>query len=176
MKRLIGVFTCAALLPLLAVPAKAADDPDSRASLKGITTIRVLVSVCEELDGTVSGTDLLTDAELRLRQSGIHVLAPEETGDRMTGGVLAISLSCYRPIPELRLFCVEPGVALCQYAALPRNPAKQLLVETWSTHDVLVGDSNNLWMFRRTRDTVRGFLDQFLNAYLAANPKPTGAR
>src|SRR4030042_2688226 len=115
----------------LTAPAWAADSPSARATLKGITEIKVVVEKLPpdvEEDGlTVS--QLQTDIELRLRQSGIKVVPSAEP-------YLYVNVNTSKS-KTVGLYAFRMDVEFKQSVSLIRNPAILYgSATTWSTGGV----------------------------------------
>lgn len=141
----------------------ASDSPRQRETLKGLKGIAVLVEDLTpdaERDG-ITKSQLQTDVELRLRQSGILVtqtaseylyvnvnaLKSRET----TGYVYSVQLDFMQPVAILRT-------------------GQRASAGTWD-----VGTVGLVPVARASqvvRETVRDRVDEFINAYLSVNPKP----
>jgi hypothetical protein len=159
------IKTCslAAVLLLGAGTAWASDAKEARETLKGIKAIQVLVEDLRseaERDG-ITKSQMQTDVELRLRQSGIQVVTDN----------LAY---LYVNVDALKLASV-PGYAYSVEVEF-KQPVTTLLTgqsavgSTWSVGSIgttpLTGASQNV------REAVRDLVDRFINAYLSVNPKP----
>src|SRR5262245_31936254 len=150
---------------LLLSEAVASDLDDQ--NLKGIRAVKVLIGEIgpEAQKLGLAKSTLTTDVELRLRQVGITVLPSGESGSPvlyvrvlvvMSSGVYAYSLD----------------VQLYDYVTLVRNPTdKQTIAATWNALPG-VGMTGSAQASEAIRQNLRDMVDQFVNAYLAANPKP----
>ena len=106
-----------------------------------------------------------TDVELKLRQAGIHVLAkPLETDFAI---VLVSILSIERPTGG---FAYSIKLEIAQRVRLDRAPRSQVAGKTWGARDV-VGVVGTDRFVHVIRENVKDMTDEFLNAYLAANPR-----
>jgi hypothetical protein len=146
-----------------------ADDETSRATLVGLPGVYVLVETVAD-EAQRDGLDTLqvrTDVEVKLRQAGIRVLSKEEW--LSTAGAPYLYVNIQTAKNNLRLYAVSVSIDLRQDVTLVREPSLRRLVATWSTPGVLgtVGSHK----LATVRDDVRDLVDQFINAYLAANPK-----
>ena len=167
-----GRFTLGAIVllltaaPLLAVPAWSLDTPEARATLKGISRLRV------KLDMDAPGVEreeltraqLQKDVETRLQQSGIALADLTQS----TMPLLWVVLTADK-VPDLELYAVSIKVALFQYVRLPRSWDVGAPAATWELEavgSVPAQDPSEL------RTWVRDFVDRFINAYREQNPKP----
>jgi hypothetical protein len=149
-----------------------ADNKNSRETLAGLTGVWVSVELKtdEAQRNGLTEAQLRTDVELKLREAGIKVVAFEEIG-RIPGlpyvyvGVGALPLTS-----TLGLYAFSVNMDLIQAIRLARNPSTLALGRTWNGRGVFrtVGASN---LEEEVRKAVRDLTDQFINAYLAANPK-----
>lgn len=140
------------------------DSEATRRSLKGLEGVRVLVeslSAEAERDG-LNETTIQTDVELKLRQAGIRVLTKE------TGPYLYISVNASLQT-DFRLYAFAISVEFNQSVRLDRDP------DVWIPGAVTwrVGGVGSVGQFklRQLRDSIRDYVDQFINAYLSVNPK-----
>src|SRR5262249_6793377 len=128
----------------------------------------------EDLTPEVESAGLLmqqlqTDVELRLRLAGIRVLTREE-GLRVVGKpVLAIHVNVLlNQLLGLTVYNILVG--LYQSVSLETGAVSER-ASTWSTGTTGILAMNDL---SRIREKVRDQVDQFINAYLSVNPRPTG--
>ena len=150
-----------------ASPAPAADGPTDRATLKGLTGVSVTVEPFSE-QAKRAGFDersFQTDAELKLRVAGIHVLS--ETEMLKTPGMPSIYLVVillHERRGERAAF--SGRIELKQFVRLQRDRSIGTDAATWSNAWVGVGDLPYI------RERVNDMVDQFINAWLSVNPKP----
>jgi hypothetical protein len=158
-----------AFMLALVSPAVALDNKFERATLAGLMGVHVVVEDMDpatEKDGLERST-LQTDVELKLRQAGIRVLTREEVFAVPGTAALYLNVNTLRHRTGLYAYCIE--LELKQGVTLIRNLAITTLGATWQAPGFLgtVGADR----LHTVRDDVRDQVDQFLNAYLAANPK-----
>jgi hypothetical protein len=149
------------------------DDEHSRQTLAGLRGVHVDVwGVREDAQRHgLSETQLQTDVELRLREAGIEVLSMDDllrTAGvpvlHVTAGTMHLSDS----MSGVYAYCVS--VELEQGTHLARTPSVHVIGRTWNATGMFgVVGANHLE--ERVRRDVRDLTDQFINAYLAANPK-----
>jgi hypothetical protein len=163
---------CIVLLLLLCSisTALAVDNEDSRASLKGLPGVSVLV---EELKPEVEqaglrAAEIQTDVELRLRLAGIPVLSQAQMFLTPGQPFLYISvIVATRTTTDLWPVSVE--LQLRQNVQLERSPATKVEASTW---DYTFASSVGRLNLRSIRDgSIKDEVDKFINAYLAVNPK-----
>jgi hypothetical protein len=115
---------------------------------------------------------LQTDTELRLRQSGIRVLDQSELAAAPGVPILTLQIVLLRLSTVSGLYAFDAHLDLEQSVQLTRDGTKRLSAVTWSTTGTIgVVGTNQL---SSLRETARDLIDQFVNDYLAANPKPLG--
>ncbi len=161
------------LLAAFTGSAKADDDALARRSLKGIKGFLVIVTVDEDLQaaGLDSGR-VLTIVELKLRQAGIKVLTEKEYIVMVPVAALAVGAQGVpnaKENKEITQYGVRINLDVGQLVTLSRDPKIQTYGVTWSTGFVGTYGSKRVGDLA---DEVGDLMDQLLNAYLAANPKP----
>lgn len=144
--------------------------PDKKEFLQGLEGVRVLV------EGMQPGVEkygltrkaLQTDTELQLRQYGIKVLTFEERVS--TPGMPELYINVNVLIKEdLPLAAAAISVELRENVLLLREPKRICFgASTWSRGQVArVG----LLKIKELKKIVKGYVNEFINDYLAANPK-----
>jgi hypothetical protein len=149
--------------PRLAAPAWPLDTPEARASLIGISQVRVQVVPPDAKSDGLAKEQLQADVESRLQQAGI-TLAPMTLA---TAPVLWVLLTVDK-VPGLAFYAASIRVELFQYVRVSRNEVG-LGAPTWGLEgigSVSVDDPAEL------RSWAREYVDRFINAYLEQNPKP----
>jgi hypothetical protein len=155
------------LVMVLLVAANAATAVDaefSRASLKGLQGVQVVVEPLEAEAEQVglNKTSIQTDVELKLRQAGITVLTEAGTP------YLYIDVNTSKS-PSGPLYAYFVGVKLCQTVRLDRDPSiKIFAATTWDVAELGTVGRVNL---RSIRERIKDLVDMFINAYLSVNPK-----
>ena len=145
------------------------DNEYTRKTLAGLTGLYVSVEqIPDEMqrDG-LDTTQILTDVELKLRQAGITVLTRQEWLSTAAAPYLYVNVQAIKNPANFYAFSVD--VQLRQRVTLVHDPAVLILATTWSATGVIgtVGSKK----LSSLREAVRDLTDQFINAYLAANPK-----
>jgi hypothetical protein len=147
------------------------DRPASRKTLAGLNGVYVEAYVSDsdevERDGLYKA-QVQTDMELKLRQAGVPVLSPEETASTTGQPSLVANILLVRN--SSGLYASSVSVGLFQMVRPVRNPSVAVPASTWWT-GTMVGIVQARRVADDTRSTVRDLTDQFINAYLAANPK-----
>ena len=145
------------------------DNEETRRTLAGLKGMSVVVTVPAEAqrDGADS-IQVRTDVELRLRQAGIAVHDEQPPVSKPAENAsLFVNVLAFKHSTGIYAFYLT--VELRQDVMLIRNPPVPLNPPTWSTG--YLGVSGSDAFARLVRDRLRDLTDQFLNAYLAANPK-----
>jgi hypothetical protein len=112
-------------------------------------------------------TAVRTDAELRLRRAGIRVLTREES--LQVPGTPYLYLNAV--ITRGNMYWGDSLlVSFRQTVLLDRDPGVRLDAETWSVWagGGIYAPEN---IARKVRDGFNDLVDEFINAYLAMNPK-----
>jgi hypothetical protein len=134
-----------------------------RATLKGITEVQVVVETIDpevERHG-LTQSQVQTDLELRLKQSGIKVASSSSAS-------LYVDIQIMRVL-VLPLYAYSLEVAFQQPVRLDRNlRISHASAPTWSLSDSGVIMRKRV---RELRSRVIEKVDQFINAYLEQNPK-----
>jgi hypothetical protein len=159
------------LLTLLGTTTRsfARDDEYTRKSLVGLQGVYVLV---EPFESEVTRQGLTTaavqtDAELRLRKAGIRVLTREE--HFKTPGTPYLYLNAIISTGST-MWGISQTVELNQDVMLGRDPRITVTAVTWD--DKRGGAIRNVSNVARSiRDSFNDMVDEFVNAYLAMNPK-----
>ena len=138
-------------------------------SLRGLGDIKVVV---EEIDadariGGISVEAIRTEAELRLRRSGIGVLRRGASNTQPGGSSLYINLHV-KPLEDLRLIVYSLSVSLKQNVYLVRDSQMMYGVATWD-----VGSVGDVGFNRASQiiPTIGSYVDRFANDYLSVNPR-----
>ncbi len=158
-----------AFMLALVSPAVAQDLKSDRATLVGLTGVGVVVENVDptaEKDGLARST-LQNDVELKLRQAGIRVLSENELISAPGFPTLYLQVTAIRHEMGLYAYCIKLEVQ--QVVRLLRDPSITSAATTWEARGEIgvVGKQN----LSTVREYVRDQVDQFINAYLAANPK-----
>jgi hypothetical protein len=163
-------IACMTLTMSLSSPALAADIEFERKMLVGLPGVGVIV---EQIDSDMEQAGLerfilQTDVELRLRQAGVKVLTKSELAAPGSDFLLlSIHGAASRQLRNVFALCVR--LELAQGVMLIRRPSVTSVGSTWfmTTQVVSVGTD----YAPAVREAIRDMVDQFINAYLAANPK-----
>jgi hypothetical protein len=150
------------LLPIPAAALKFAGQREALTGLKGVgVEVTPLRPEAERL-GLTTG-QIKTDVELRLRKAGVRVLTADEVNETTGHPILFITVT---PSISSGLCAYMINVQLGEVASLARGNA--VYATTWLTNGV-----GTFWTqdMRKIRGYVGDCIDEFINDYLAANPK-----
>ena len=167
MKAIIGGILISTLV--LAASARA-DTPDERATLRGITAVRVIVdNPGRDVEPFgVSQAALRADVESRLKRAGITLLGPNERAQGMPYLHLGVSIfPAGEPSDELFIYSID--LVLYQEVRLIRLPGVRASSPTWKaigTIGTLKADN-----LATLRDIAGQYAASFVSAHQAANPK-----
>jgi hypothetical protein len=176
-------FSCRTLLiAIAAATAAMGQGPHSsgRESLRGLCELCVVV---EELGPDIKSTGvdsvaIQTDVEVKLRLASMNVVTCEKAmkspgGPHLVANVTSVlQKGVYAVAVELgfeQSVLVE-HLELRQTALVERDPnVSRIVVTTWDVGSVLISPREDV--SGRVRDSIRDKVDQFINDYLAANPR-----
>jgi hypothetical protein len=161
--------TCSLVVLLLlgAGTAGTADTPGERESLRGLRLKAISVRVENpgpeaESDG-ITKSQLQTDVELRLRQSGILVADTSKVGD------VYVNVNALKRDGGIG-YVYSVVVQFDQPVTVSRT-GNSVIAATWTLPPTVVFVS----LPRASpaiREAVRDLVDKFINAFLSVNPKP----
>ena len=152
------------IIVLLAVLTNAQDS--QRNNLRGIQVIEVLI---QPLQSNAAGAglnqrQLQTDVELRLRKAGLRV---KDASDDLTP-YLAVSVNTVNGSGNLsNAFAVSTHVELKRAG---KFGTEFIFATIWSDAFVSIGGKNRVE--EGVRQQLADLVDEFINDYLAVNPKP----
>jgi hypothetical protein len=158
------VILCA--LTLVSRPSQAQDTPPQRAILRGIKVVKVVIEDLDpelERDG-VSEDQLLTDAELLLRQSHITVVDEAAPSD----GLVSVTVNAMKN-REQTGYAYALTVRFLKSIEVERT-GKSALGVTWSGHERIATVGVNKFA-DSVRGSLRASINEFINALFAVNPK-----
>jgi len=109
-----------------------------------------------------------TDVEVKLRTAGIRIIPTEKEWSKEAGmPTLFINISPYYH-RQLKAFTLFTHIELMQAVQLTRNPTEVIGATTWETGHIRMVRENNI---REILDAINDEVDEFMSAYLTANPK-----
>ena len=165
------VLTTLALLSATAVSRLVGqgDSQHTRKTLAGVKGVCVAVEpIKEDAERDGLGRDQVnTDVELKLRQAGVTVLTQEQALSSAGAVYLHVNVHTLKST-QGDLYAYDVHLEVHQPVRLIRDPTVAALAATWSVGSLGLAGAERL---RSVRDIVRDQTDQFINAYLAANPK-----
>lgn len=139
--------------------------------LRGLRSVHVNVAFFTNSDGNEITTDRIrTDAELRLRSAGIRVLTKEQWLQTSDMPELRIFVSAVKRAEVNNIFAYSILVLFSELVKPVRAPESQpVLAATWGRPKAagLVGKSS----LNEIRKQISDQVDEFINAFLAANPR-----
>jgi hypothetical protein len=158
------------LTSLLFATTATADNETQRKTLAGFRGIYVSVeSIDPEVERAgLSESAIQTDAELKLRLAGITVLTREQWLRTPGNPWLYLNVNVHKDqLLDLYMFCIH--LQFEQEVTLTSATRTMISAPTWQARGILgvVGIAR----LSVIRDDVRDMVDEFINAYLAANPK-----
>ena len=146
-------------------------DTDVFRGLAGVAVAVTDLGQEVERDGLLKA-QLQTDVELRLRKAGIRVLTEEQWITEPGQPTLSVKVALYKSSdPKINGYAKSVNIVLRQNVLLSRNPSTIFRgAITWESFEA-VGFSNPTVLQKDIRDTLADCVDEFINAFLAANPK-----
>ena len=165
MRPFLTVWTIVGLLLAFASNSTAGDTGLNRDTLRGITSVPVLIQLDPDASSHgLTSDQLQTDVELRLRKAGLPV--PNALG---SGPYLYVEVGLMKGTGELNgAYVVYYEVSFFQPAfVIPTSVTS--VVPTWSYSRLGVVGGDNL--ATTSRSTIADLVDKFINAYLSVNPK-----
>jgi hypothetical protein len=168
----MGLAVVWGILGLAGGRSWAGDSELDRATLRGLQGVEVIVADIKP-EGERAGLtryQLQTDVELQLRQAGIPLLTSAERGHVPGKPLLEVHVHVV-PRADGLLAAYAITVELYQVASLETDAFKAT-VSTWS---VGATGSIDITLLATLRDSVRDYVDRFINAYLSVNPRPIGS-
>ena len=148
---------------------------DKRGILAGLEGVGVIVEELGSKDRKYGLTKqaIQTDVELRLRKYGLRVFSSKERFQTVGMPFLYVNVNALID-EELGLTATTITVELHEEVMVLRDPAMvHVSATTWDGSFTLFGGTSKL---KQVRQDVRDLVDEFINDYLAANPKETEAK
>ena len=136
-------------------------------SLRGLKGVFVTIQGLKEYmekDG-LTKLQVKTDVELRLRKAGIKVLTEEELPVPKEYAVLFVDINSFKMSDGYAFNC---SLEVLQAAKLLRDPEITGPFMTWTSFHTGYVPKDNL---RFIREGLSDLVDEFINDYLAVNPK-----
>ncbi len=156
----------------LSVKSVLADGKDVLQGLEGVSVLVEYIEPEVEKYG-LTRKDLQTDTELLLRQYGIKVLTFEERLSMPEMPLLYINVTAYIR-EEIPVAAVAILVELHEDVLLLREPTRTCVGAcTWQGGYVVRVGVNGI---KDLREDVKDLVNEFINDYLAANPKEIEAQ
>ena len=136
------------------------------ASLRGLRRVWVVMETLQpDLAAATDSSALRTEVELKLREHGLTVLAPGDTG--IADGVIYVNAASVHS-SQTPVWALSVSVYVQQVVTVTRLNLVDPRATTWGNGVTgIVGDSH---VAQAVRDDVAGAIDSFLNAWLQVNP------
>jgi hypothetical protein len=151
-------------------PALALDTPNERITLVGLTGVHVVVY---DVGGEGERAGLAprrfqAEVEQRLRRAGLRALDAGEALKSASRPTLELRMTLVRAREAPRLYVYSVELALRQQIQLTRNRTIESFAITWSDPpEVGAAEPASLSV---VREAIRGKVEQFVAAWLVANP------
>src|SRR5438128_6602975 len=164
------LFAPKLLLLLIAVTVHGQDQ--ERISLSKLPGFYVEIVIqggdSDSLRAGVTEEQVRTDTELKLRRAGIRVLTEKEMTASPANPILIVYVQLHRPTEQALagMYAFSLSVGVSQYVQL--QSSLSVLAKTWSKDSLGITGKNKI---RKLRKFTEDLIDQFVNDFLAANPK-----
>ena len=146
------IFATITLLILTCISANA----QQRETLRGLSSVIVVVSIVGDAANKISKRELQTYIEMRLREADIHVTQGEEAPR------LILDVNTLKD-EEDSLYALSVCLHLNQQVGLDRKPNFKFLAPTWTTTQMIMRGEKNI---SDIRDSVQGAMDHYINEFL----------
>ena len=152
------------------------NDPLSRKSLEGVSAFGLVVEEpSPDLLATgLTRADITSDVSVRIRRQGLRILDEEGLGKEPGGPYLRVIVTG-RKVASTVAFVItvqfEQAVLPTRHLGKPGDAPrldKTIFASTWGVNGLGSADAQAL--ARVVRDGLNVFVDQFILAYLTANP------
>jgi hypothetical protein len=138
--------------------------------LAGVTPQVTILSF--DVPCNLTKNELQTQVELRLRQSGIKVFSEMTEKEPNSLNILSVVVSLKDiDISSSRFYSVDSSTKLKEPVFLFRDPQKFTAATTWEALPSSSGVLREVPTKADILEAVNSSVDQFINDYLAANPK-----
>lgn len=159
------------ILVFFVIPKQIFSQNDVDKTLQGFNTLKVLVeSLNPEMERLgLTGEQIQTDVEIKLRKTGFNVKGKDEIFFPFI--YLYINLQSFHSDSGSVAYHLE--TSLNQEVLLDRNKTVDTLASTWSTGEIgAVGQGK----VRQLRDGISDQVDKFINNWLKANASTTSQK
>jgi len=162
------------LATVLAAPAHAAVTGTQQDVLRGLSTVDLLVERMngDALQAGFDPAEYTHDAATRLREAGLHVRKAYEPDDSSSVPCLYLRVSAMvQPDEHIAVYSI--GLEMFEQVHLARLPDVFALGSIWRAHERIGKlDTDHLAV---VRDKVKDEVDEFIDAWLAANDRQAAA-
>jgi hypothetical protein len=110
-------------------------------------------------------------AESQLRRYGVRVLSGQQQLQTPGRSYLHVNIAPVI-IEDVNFVAVSITIRLNELVTLWRNPTTVVMATTWDTGQVILVEKDNLDVIK---ETTQNLIDEFINAYLAANSDSVSA-
>ena len=167
---LTGWSVLAALLLVLPTASVLAQDgPENLRGLPGVSVQVYVVSDGGSRDSSLS-SELQTALELKLRQFGVTVLSYQERRLHPSQPRLIVRVGILRDEPEAAFYAVTLGVSqVVHRQGVPPEIADDVMAGIWES-SLRIGVTGSSRLVSKLREELNLVAEQFINAFLAANP------
>jgi len=167
-KTRIVFVTVLALLLVVLVKSSVSASGDKN-TLKGLKGVNVLIEdmTNDAIKAGLTVKQIQTDVEVKLRIAGIRVLTKEESIKTLGRPYLYVNLNI-RKTSNTSLYHANLEIQLIQNVLLERDQSMSCSAATWSISGVASGGKDKI---QTVRDFIKDNMDEFINDYLAVNPK-----
>ena len=158
---IVAAVLLAAVTPGGVASVWADDGPGNRATLKGISAVKIVVAptILDAQWDRLRSDQIETDVERQLREAGIAVLPSSDE-------VLYIVVEAKQTGASAQYAC-SARVELLQPVGLVRDAGRTVFAPTWGLGRTEVVNANNPSSLRAT---VGELVDRFIRAYREQNP------
>ena len=116
----------------------------------------------------LSGEQIQTDVEQKLKRNGVKIVSQEECLEIPGNPVFYVNISANKS-KQMPAFFYHIDVGLLQKVTLVREPEIRIVAITWNKGALVYCHKREF--SASVRKTVRHLVDVFINDYLAANPE-----
>ncbi len=155
-----------AAVSLLALSAWPFDDSRSRATLRGITAVKVVVDLDDNIEavGPTWADQIQADVEARLRKAGLIVTLSAPAW-------LHIGIATHQISPDRPGYAHTIQTSFLQWVSLVRDSRVKTVATTWGIESVGWIPTFNSDTLSSFEDSVARQVDAFINVYFEQNAR-----